>query len=54
MTIDNIVCVNSGEDQMARQRRLNRYLGGFLVSDFADHHLVRVVAKYRSKSARER
>jgi hypothetical protein len=37
--------MNRGEDKVTRERRLNRDLRGFLVADFADHDLVRIVTQ---------
>ena len=38
-----IVRVQSAQDQVSRQGRLNRHLGGLAVTDFADHDHVRVL-----------
>ena len=50
----DVVGVNRGEDQMARQRRLDGYLRRLRVADLADHYLVWVVAQYASEPARKR
>jgi len=45
--------VDGGENQVAGERRLDGDLRGFLVADFADHDLVRVVAQNGAQTARE-
>ena len=52
--VEGIVRVNSGEDQVARQRGLNRDLCRFQVPDLAHHDLVRVMAQDRPEPARKR
>ncbi len=52
--IDHVIRVNRREDEVARQRRLNRNLSGFDVSDFADHDFVRIMTQNRSQTASER
>ena len=43
--VDDVVGVDGGEDQVARQRRLDGDLRRLGVADFADHDLVGVVAQ---------
>src|SRR5579885_2581171 len=43
--VGNVIGVNGGKDEVAGERGLNGDVGGFLVSDFADHDFVGVVAK---------
>src|SRR6185369_6949748 len=45
--------VNRGEYQVSGQCSVNGDLSGFVVADFADQNLVRIVAKDRSQPARE-
>ena len=52
--VDDVVRVNGREHEMARQRRLNRDLRGFFVTNFADHDLVGIVTQNRTKTTRER
>ena len=46
--------MDSREDEMTGKRRLNGNLGGFRITYFADHDLVRIVAKDGAQSARKR
>src|ERR1043166_6923075 len=52
--VNDVVGVDGGEDEVAREGRLDGDLRRLLVADFADHDLVRVVAKDRAQAARER
>ena len=52
--VGHVVGVDGGEHQVAGERGLNGDLRGFLVANFADHDLVRVVAQNRAQAARER
>ena len=45
--------MDSGEDQVAGQGRLNGDLGGFLIANFADHDFVRVMAQNGTQAAGE-
>src|SRR3990172_5680064 len=49
--VNDIVRVDSGEDQMSGQSRLNCDLGGFGVTDFANHDLIRIVTKNGPQTA---
>ena len=48
-----IVRVQGGQDQMSRQRRLDRDAGGRLVADLADHDDVRVLPQQASQRGGE-
>src|SRR5258706_4055405 len=52
--VHDVVRVNAGEHEVSRQRRLNRDLCGFDVSNLADHDLVRVVTKNGAQAAGKR
>src|ERR1019366_7814949 len=49
--IDHVVGVYGGEDQVARQRRVDGDLCRFLIADFADQNLVRIVTQDGTKTA---
>src|SRR5207249_7521480 len=51
--VDDDICVNSRENQMARESRLNSDLRCFLVANLANHDLVRIVTQNRTQSTRE-
>ena len=51
--VDDVVGVDRGEDEVAREGRLDGDLGRLLVADLADHDLVRVVAQDRAEPAGE-
>src|SRR5260370_14275834 len=51
--VRDVVGVDGGENQVAGERRLDSDLRGFLVADFANHDLVRVVAKDGAQAARK-
>ena len=51
--VGHVVGMDGGENQMAGERGLDGDLGGFLVADFADHDLVRVVAQDGTQAARK-
>src|SRR3989344_9485269 len=42
-----------GEDHVPRESRLHGYLGSIRVTNFSDHHYVRVLAERRAESFRE-
>ena len=52
--VDHVVRVNRREYQVAGERRVDRNLSGFIVSNLADHDLVRVVAQDASQTSRKR
>src|SRR3984957_11978954 len=52
--VGHVVGVHRGEHQVAGQRGIDGDLRGFLVADFADHDLVRVMAQNRTQAARKR
>src|SRR5216684_127995 len=51
--VGDVVGVDGSEDQVAGERGLDGDLSGFLVADFADHDLVRVVAQDGAQTAGE-
>src|SRR5713101_1087400 len=51
--VGHVVGVDRGEDQVAGESGLNGDLRGFLVADFADHDLVRIVAQDGTQAASE-
>src|SRR5436309_14661684 len=51
--VDDVICVYSRENQMARESRLNSDLRCFFVANFADHDLVQIVTQNRTKNTRE-
>src|SRR5450830_1348257 len=51
--IENIVGMHAGQDEMARQRRLNRNLCRLRIANFTDQDLVRIVAQDRAQAARK-
>ncbi len=53
ITSVHIVGVDGGEDQVAGERGVDGDLRGFLVANFADHDLVRVVAQDGAQAAGE-
>src|SRR5215471_3972000 len=52
--VDDVVGVDRREDQVPRQRRVDRDLRRLVVADLADHDLVGVVPQDRPQPARER
>src|SRR5215468_3470983 len=52
--VNDVIGVNGGEDQVARERGVDGDLRGLLVADFADHDLVGVVAQDAAQAPRER
>src|ERR1700733_3426990 len=52
--VDHVVGVDGGEDQMAGERGVDGDLGSFVVADFADQDLVRVVTQDRAQAAGKR
>src|SRR6478752_149890 len=48
--VDNVVCVDRCKYKVTGQCRLNRDLGSFLVTNFADHYLVWIVTQDRTQS----
>ena len=52
--VGHVVGVHRGEHQVAGERGIDGDLRGFLVADFADHDLVRVMAQNRTQAARKR
>ena len=48
-----VIRVQRAEDQVPCQRRLDRALGGFVVSNFTDQQLVRVLTKDGTKTHRK-
>src|SRR5713101_1093806 len=51
--VGHVVGVDGGEDQVAGESGLNGDLRGFLIADFADHDLVRIVAQDGTQTASE-
>ena len=49
-----VVCVQGGENQMPRERSLDRDLRRLQIARLADHDAVRILAQERAEDARER
>src|SRR5579864_265190 len=49
-----VIGVHGGEHQVSGERRLNGDLSGFVIANFSDHDLVRVVPQDRTQAAGER
>ena len=52
--VKHVVGVDRGEHQVSGEGRVDGDLGSFLIADFADHHLVRIVAQNGPQAAGER
>src|SRR5208282_5107944 len=51
--VHHVIGVDGGEHEVARQRRLDGDLGGFVVANFAHHDLVRVMTQDGTQTAGE-